>query len=100
MDKIIAILTEKGSLSKEIQKDTMINVFIMEDEKVVGYESIRLENNDRDSLSILLKIKEISLIYIDTINNELRRLLNKLGIKIKCKEEWNDDKFINQFIFS
>jgi len=100
MTRTIAILTEKGVPSKEIKEDTLVNVFKVEDGKVIEYESIRLENSDNDMFSKLLRIKEISLIYLDSINHELKRLLNKLGIMFKCREEWNDDKFIEQFVFS
>lgn len=100
MVETIAILTEKGIPSKEIKEDTLLNVFRVQDGKVFEYESIKLGNKDTENFSKLLKIKEISMVYLDAINNELRWLLCKLGIKVKCKEDWHDDKFIGQFIFS
>lgn len=99
MLKTIAIITEKGIPSKEIKENTLINVFSLDGDKVSGYESIKLERRDNNYFSRLLKLKKISLIYIDTINNDLRHLLHKVGIGIKCKEEWGDDLFIRQFIF-
>lgn len=97
--KTIAIITEKGVPGKDIRQNTLINVFNLENDKVCSYESIKLDNNDNEAFSMLLKLKNISLIYIDSINNELQRTLNKLGIGIKCKDEWDGDKFIEQFVF-
>jgi len=100
MNKIIAILTQKGLLGKDIQIDTLVNVFKLEDEKIREYDSIQLDNNDNASFSRLMKIKDISLLYIDTISEELENMLSKLGIIIKRKEEWGEDKFISQFVFA
>ena len=97
--KTIAIITEKGVPGKDIKENTQINVFKLEDDKVCSYESIKLNNNDHKEISLLLKLKEISLIYMDTINNELKRALSILGIGIKCKDDWEGDKFIEQFVF-
>jgi len=97
--KTIAIITERGVPSKEIRKNTEINVFIMEGEKVSGYESIKLDSVDNDRFSALLELKKVSLVYIDTLNNELRRLLQKIGINVKCKDEWEGDDFIGKFVF-
>lgn len=99
MIKNIAIITEKGAPGKDIKENTQVNVFRLEGDKVVEYENIKLESNDNDYFSSLLKIKEISIIYIETINSELKKLLSMLGIGIKCKEEWDGDKFIEQFVF-
>ncbi|MFV0417819.1 MAG: hypothetical protein ACK5KT_03655 [Dysgonomonas sp.] len=97
--KTVAIITEKGIPGKDIKENTQINVFKLEDNKVRSYESIKLNNNDHKEFSMLLKLKEISLIYTDTITNELKRILNILGIGIKCKDDWEGDKFIEQFVF-
>lgn len=97
--KTIAIITEKGTPGKDIQQNTLVNVFELEGDKVCSYESIKLENDDSEAFSMLLKLKNISLIYIESINNELKRILNKLGIGVKCKDDWEGDKFIEQFVF-
>lgn len=99
MVKTIAIITDKGVPSTEIKENTLINVFKLEGDRVSGYESIKLDSSDTNSFSKLLKLKEISLIYIDNVNNELHRVLHKLGIGVKCKEEWEGDQFIGQFVF-
>lgn len=97
--KTIAIITEKGVPGNDIKENTQINVFKLEGNRVCSYESIRLNNNDHKEFSMLLKLKEITLIYTDTINNELKRILSILGIGIKCKDDWEGDKFIEQFVF-
>lgn len=99
MIKTIAIITEKGVPGKDIKENTQLNVFRLKGGKVVEYENIKLESNDTDYFSKLLKVKEISMIYIETINGELKKLLGILGIGIKCKEDWAGDKFIEQFVF-
>ena len=98
--KTIAIITDKGSPSKDIKEDTLVNVFRMEGDKVSGYESIKLESNDSGKFSKLLKLKEISLVYIGALNNDLKRVLQKIGIDVKSRDEWENDDFINKFVFS
>jgi hypothetical protein len=100
MTKTIAIITDKGTPCKEIKEDTLVNVFKMEEGKVSGYESIKLKNNDNKSFEKLLKLKEISLIYIDSASQELVRLWQKLGVIVKCKNEWEGDEFIEKFVFN
>ncbi|EGK00325.1 MULTISPECIES: hypothetical protein [Dysgonomonas] len=100
MIKTIAIITDKGTPGKEIKENMQVNVFRLENDKVSGYESIKLRSSDTGSFSKLLKIKEISLIYIDSMGNELKRLLQILGIHVKCKEEWEGDEFIRKFVFN
>lgn len=100
MPKIIAILTQKGSLSKGIQENTTVNLFEVDDEdKVKGVESIKLENAESNYFSLLMALKKVSLIYIESINNDLKKLLEVIGIRTKCKDEITNDSFINQFIF-
>lgn len=100
MVETIAIITEKGVPGKDIKENSLVNIFRLEDNKVFSYESLQLKSYDNESFFKMLRFKEISLIYIDSVNNELRRLLNKLNIRIKCKEDWSDDEFIKQFVFS
>jgi hypothetical protein len=99
MEKIIAILTQKGALSKGLQENTTINLFKLENEKVTEVENISLENTSENHFSLLMALKKVSMIYIGTISNDLRNILNKIGIATKSKDEHSDDRFINQFIF-
>ncbi|SBV97002.1 hypothetical protein [uncultured Dysgonomonas sp.] len=100
MIKTIAIITDQGTPGKEIKEDMQVNVFRLENDKVSGYESIKLKSGDSRSFSKLMKIKEISLVYIDSMGNELKRLLQILDIHVKCKEEWEGDEFIRKFVFN
>lgn len=99
MEKVVAILTQKGALSKGLQENTTVNLFKLNDDKVTAVESVKLKETTHNYFSLLMALKKVSLIYVDTINNELKLLLSRLGIKTKCKDEINDDQFINQFIF-
>jgi len=99
MNKVIAILTQKGSLSKDIQMDTVVNIFRMEDEEVAEVEHLKMEAVSNNYFSLLMAAKKVSLVYLDSVNNDLKNMLNTLGITIKCKEEYTDDKFINRFVF-
>jgi len=99
MIKTIAILTQKGSLSKGIQDNTMVNLFEVDENMVKGVVSLKLENTENNYFSLLMALKKVSLIYIESINNDLKKLLDVIGIKTKCKEDMIDDKFIKQFIF-
>lgn len=101
MKKIIAILTQKGLLSKGISNNTDLNIFeVEENDKVIGYENIKVDNNEKIQVLNLLKSKKINLLYIDSIANDLKDLLEKIGITVRSKEEHENDKFINSFIFA
>lgn len=100
MNKIIAILTKKGLLSNGIQEDADLNIFKLEENKVVGYEKIKINDNESSDFFTLLRSKKINLLYLDTLANDIRNLIEKFGITIRFKEECDDDKFLNAFIFS
>ena len=99
MKKKVAILTQKNSLSNDLQDNTNINIFDMEEDKVVEYENIKIEEKEYNQFSSLLSKKKINLLYLNTITNEFKNILEKLGIIVKVKDEFSDDKFIDQFIF-
>lgn len=100
MNKIIAILTRKGLLSNGIQEDADLNIFQLEEDKVVGYEKVKIDNKEHSHFFTLLRSKKINLLYMDTLANDLKHLVEKIGITIRFKEECDDDKFLNAFIFS
>lgn len=100
MKKIIAILTQKNALSKGLQDNTTVNLFKLEGEEIQEVVSLKLDNTSENYFSLLMAIKEVSLIYADTISNNLKNMLNRIGIKTKCKEDIIDDRFINQFIIN
>jgi hypothetical protein len=99
MEKIIAILTQKNSLSKGLQDNTTVNLFKLYNEKVMEVVSLKLDNISENYFSLLMAIKKVSLIYAGTISNSLKNMLNKIGIKTKCSEDIVNDRFIDQFIF-
>jgi len=99
MKKTIAILTQKGSLSKGIQPNTTVNLFSLVGDEVKEVENLKLEDTGNNYFSLLMAVKKVSIIYIETINTDLKNMLNTLGIKTKCRDEIYDDKFINHFIF-
>lgn len=97
--KTIAILTQKGVLSKGIQDNTVVNLFKLENEEVKEVENVKLESTGDNYFSLLMALKKVSLVYAGTVNKDLKNMLLKLGIRTKCKEEIINDRFINQFIF-
>ncbi|MDH6309591.1 hypothetical protein M2451_001957 [Dysgonomonas sp. PFB1-18] len=99
MTEIIAILMQKGALSKGIQNNTTVNIFELEDDRVKGVETLKLENTETNYFSLLMALKKVTLIYVDSISNDLKNVLNKIGINIKNKDELTNDRFISQFIF-
>ena len=99
MRKKIAILTKKGSLSNEPKDNSDLNIFNLEDDKVVEFEKIKLGGDEYKHFSSILVNNNINLIYMGSVNNELRSNLTELGINIKCKNEWKNDNFINHFVF-
>lgn len=99
MEKIIAILTQKGALSKGFQENTIIRLFSLNNNKVQRVENVKLENTDNDSISLWMAAKKVTVLYAETISIDLKRMLQMMEIKIKCKEELENDYFIKQFIF-
>ena len=100
MKKKVAILTQKGSLSKGIQHNTIVNIFNLDEDTVTEVEQIMLDNNSNNYFSILMAFNEVSLVYTDSIANELKNTLYKIGITTKCKDDIiPDDKFFSRFIF-
>ncbi|NDV79070.1 hypothetical protein [Dysgonomonas sp. 511] len=99
MAKVIAVLTQKGSLSKGIQENTTVNLFSMENEKVKGVENIKLKGTGHENFSLLMALKKVNLIYMESISAELKATLQESGISIKCKDEIGEDKFLSQFVF-
>jgi len=99
MKKIIAILTQKNSLSKGLQDNTTVNLFKLENEEVTEVVTLKLDNTSENYFSLMMAIKEVSLIYAATISNNLKNMLEKIGIKTKCSDDIQNDRFISQFIF-
>lgn len=99
MEKTIAIVTQKGALSRGLQHNTKVNLFSIKNDKVTGVENINLEGTSENRFSLMLALKKVSVVYIDTISNDLRRILDIVCITTKLKDEFDDDRFIRQFIF-
>lgn len=99
MRKNIAILTRKGSLCNNPEECSDINIFMLEGDKVVEYENIKCENKSYGNFISVLTDKDVRLLYMDTVGGEFKKLLEKMGVMIKCKHECGDDKFLNRFIF-
>lgn len=100
MNKIIAILTKKGLLSNGIQENADLNIFKMEEDRVVGFEKIKIENQEEHRFFSLLRSKNITLLYMDALTHDIKKIIEKIGITIRLKEECEEDKFLNTFIFS
>lgn len=100
MKRIIAILTQKGSLSKDLQENTVVTVFNLEDEQVTSVENLQLENTSHNHFSLTMLLKKVSTIYAGSISNELKNMLERLGITIKLRNnDLSNDVFIRKFIF-
>lgn len=99
MEKIIAILTQRGALSKGFQDNTIIRLFSLNDDKVQKVENVKLESTDNDSISLWMSAKKVTTLYAETMSADLKRMLQKMGIKTKCKDDLENDYFIKQFIF-
>lgn len=100
MKRIIAILTQKGSLSKDLQENTVVTLFNMEDEQVTSVESLKLENTSHNHFSLTMLLKKVSTIYVGSISNDLKNMLERLGITIKLRSnDVSSDFFIRKFIF-
>lgn len=99
MEKTIAILTQKGSLSNDIHENTTVNLFKLKDEIVTGVESVKLDSTTNNHFSLMMLLKKVNMVYAGNINIDLRNILTRLGINTKCRDEISGDKFMEQFIF-
>lgn len=99
MKKVIAVLTQKGALSKGVQANTAVNLFSVDNNRVQEVENLKLEDTNNNYFSLLMAVKKVSILYAETINSDLKRILQIMGIKTKCKDELENDDFIKQFIF-
>ncbi len=99
-NKKIAILTQKGKLSTEISTETTFNIFEMENDNVVGVEQDKITNSTDSHISLWLKTKRITELYIEEINAELKKILIQTGIIVKEKEELTNNQFFNGFVFA
>lgn len=99
MEKTVALITQKGSLSKGLQQNTTINLFKIANDKVSGVENIQLDEVSEQKFSLLLALKNVSVVYIDSISNDLKHILQTIGITTKLSNDLDDDHFIKQFIF-
>lgn len=99
MKKTIAILTKKGRLSKDLQCNSDMSIFNVQDDRVVGYENLKIEHNEYAYFISLIKKKNINLLYMDSINEELKNMLKNVGVYTKCRNECADDIFIKHFLF-
>lgn len=100
MNKIIAILTKKGLLSNGLEENVDLNIFNLEEDRVVGFETIKVENKDQNYFFSLLKSKNITLLYLDVLANEIKKVIEKIGVTVRFKDECTEDEFLNTFIFS
>jgi len=100
MRKKVAILTKQGTLCSDLQENTEMNIFALEGNRVVEYENIKLQNPEYGSFMDIVKIKKVTLLYMNNITEELKHLLTKAGCLLKLQNEFHEDEFINQFIFA
>lgn len=99
MIRKIAVLTQKGTLSKGIQENTTVNIFELDDEVVRSVESVKLEDTSNNYFSMLMGVKKVTLVYAEWVATDLKKVLKTLNINIKCKDEISDDVFMKHFIF-
>lgn len=100
MRKIVAILTKKGALCNDLQEDMEINIFGLEEERVVEFESVKLSTTEYKSFMSVLTSKKISLLYMKNINEEFKKILKNAGCFFKSQDDFKNDDFIRRFIFS
>lgn len=99
MKKRVAILTQKGSLSKGLQNNTAVNLFELDNDEVVGFQNMNVGEVNENHFSVMMWMKDVSLVYADFISSDLKNMLNDFGISSKSKDNFSDDKFIQHFIF-
>ena len=99
MKKKIAIPTQNGKLCGEITDSTLINLFELENNYVVGAKQKKLENMSVKNVFLWLSSQEVSEFYVENIPNDLKKKLLSLGITVKTKQELADNKLFNSFVF-
>lgn len=99
MEKKIAIPTHEGKLSKGISINTTFNIFDLEEDNVVKVEQVQIKHATANYISLWLKTKRVTDLYIEEISSELKSKLNQFGIIVKEKDELSNNKFFNKFVF-
>lgn len=57
MEETIAIVTQKGALSKGLQQNTIVNLFKLTNDNVTGVENGNMDEVSVKSFSLLLALK-------------------------------------------
>ena len=81
-------------------KDVEILVFQIENNQVVGVESIELHNDRYENKIQFLKRLEINGVYLLEIEDECRRILQDNDNSVMTGEMLMDDKLFNSLYFS
>lgn len=100
MRKKIAVLTNDGKLCNDFRKNTDVNIFVIDEDKIVEYEHLKLKKKNADSLGEIIKSKKISLVYVSHISEEIKEIIKKVGCLFKQKDDFAVDEVVGQFAFS
>ncbi|GEM_PF-1115998 len=96
--KIALLLRSKKQPKNEKQEVEKAVVFEVEHDKVVGVESETLEAKDFNDLSFWALTKKVKEVYTPHLDEQMRILFSKLGIKIRGYDELSDDRLFQTFI--
>ena len=99
MKKKIAIPTQNGKLSSEITESTLINLFELENNYVVGAKQEKVGNMAVKNVFLWLSSQDVNEFYVENISNDQKEKLLSLGISVKTKQELTDNNFFNCFAF-
>jgi len=95
--RIAIFIMPKESKKDETPKKNAY-AFEIEDEVIIPIGYTTLSFNNADYLILWLLSKQINIIYVDGIKNEIKILLNKLDIKIKKLGQITKEPFFKIFL--
>ncbi len=96
----IAVLFEKDKLSNFGSENSKILIFEIENNFVVGAETIDPGKELNADRLFILKKKQVDEIYLSAINDELKEKISLLRMRVKTSDMLVNDKLFNSLYIS
>lgn len=97
-----AIFISEDKLTNIFSENKTLVVFDLENNHVIGVETIVLKKkfNSTEEILYYLQRKYINLVYVSEMDIETEIKFSNFNIKVKTESMLNDDKLLNTIYFS
>lgn len=99
MKKRVAIITQGGRLSHDLNIGTDFHLFDLNEDQVVQVDHAVMKDSNKYNLLLWLLSLKIDELYLEKVDENLRKDLNDIGVTVKEKKDLVQDPFFNRFIF-